>query len=225
MSQIKTSLELVRDKLNQHLSVLYPYLDDDLVVLSNFVNQDGQPYSGAQDKVVMFLAGVEHETKISTYNPNIPVKNNQFDAVSAPVYINLFVLFTANFHNKKNDSENYAQGIGFISEIISFFQQFPAFTHNNLPGMDESIDKLAFQIYNLDALQLNHILGITGTKYLPSVYYRARTLPFNSDAIQRTVPPAKGYKTPGQPRDGQAVDPGSLRSPPRVLEAETDDNL
>ena len=35
-------------------------------------------------------------------------------------------------------------------------------------------------------------MGLLGTKYLPSVYYKVRLLPFQSDAMSSTTPAAQG---------------------------------
>ena len=40
----------------------------------------------------MFLANIQHETTISTYNRTMPVKGNQYAIVAPPLYIDLFVV-------------------------------------------------------------------------------------------------------------------------------------
>lgn len=199
---IQTTLELVRQRLSEFIgnAILG---NEDLVILSNFVNHEGQPYEKAKHKVVMFLANIQNETTISTYRRTVPA-GEQYAAVAPPLYIDLFVLFMANF-----DEANYPDGLGMISRTISFFQQNPWFTHENLPGLDPIIDKLTFEMSNLDLVDLNYLIGLTGTKYLPSVYYKVRMIPFQSEALQAVVPPAQGVETPGEPEE----QPG-LRHPP-----------
>src|SRR5436853_173538 len=116
----------------------------------------------------MFLANIQHETAISTYNSTVPAKSGGgYVVVTPPLYIDLFVLFYANFLNN-----NYREGLGIISRTISFFQQNPWFTHANLPDLDPIIDKLTLEMTNLDVTDLNYLMGLMGTKYLPSVYYK-----------------------------------------------------
>ena len=42
------------------------------------------------------------------------------------------------------------------------------------------------------------LMGMAGTKYLPSAYYKIRTLPFQSEAMQAQVPAARGITAPGR---------------------------
>ena len=37
-------------------------------------------------------------------------------------------------------------------------------------------------------------MGLLGTKYLPSVYYKVRLLPFQADAMSGVVPAAQGSR-------------------------------
>lgn len=192
MSAIQTTLELVKQKLNEFFRNADPKADD-WVILSNIVDHEGHPHDPAKDKVVMCLANIQHETTISTYNRATPVKGDQYAVVAPPLYIDLYVLFFANFYNK-----NYPEGLGMISRTISFFQQNPVFTHDSLPGLDPVIDKLTFEMFNLDMTGLNYLMGLMGAKYLPSAYYKVRMIPFDSAAMQGQVPAAQGIQTPGE---------------------------
>lgn len=194
MAVIGTTLELVRTKLNEFFRNADPK-EEDWVILSNVVDHGGAAYEEAKDKIVMFLANIQHETTISTYNPTVPAKGGEgYVVVTPPLYIDLFVLFYANFYDK-----NYREGLGMISRTISFFQQNPWFNHDNLPGLDPIIDKLTFEMTNLDVTDLNYLMALVGTKYLPSAYYKIRMIPFRSDAMQAETPAMKGVRTPGDP--------------------------
>jgi hypothetical protein len=195
MGAIDTTLELIRQKLNEFFSNTDPR-EEDWVILSNVVDHEGQNYEPAKDKVVMFLANIQHETTISTYNRTVPVKGDQYVIVAPPLYIDLFVVFFANFYDK-----NYREGLAMISRTISFFQQYPWFTHDNLPGLDPVIDKLTLEMTNLDVTGINYLMGLMGTKYLPSVFYKLRMIPFSSEAMQGEVPAARGVQAPGAVED------------------------
>jgi hypothetical protein len=195
MSDIRQTLEAIRRRLNESLNSVHPR-SEEWVVLSNFVDHEGRPYEGARDKLVMFLANVKHETVISTYNRNAPVAGGRYAVVTPPVFIDLFLLFAANFWDK-----SYPEGLELLSRTISFFQQNPWFTRDTLPSLPASIEKLAFEITNLDLTEMNYLVGMAGTKYLPSVYYKVRTIPFAGDALQAVVPAAQGVRAPGEPAD------------------------
>jgi Pvc16 N-terminal domain len=193
MSDIQKTLELVRARLNEALRNALPR-DEDWVVLSNLVDPEGRHYEGTKDKLVMFLANIQHETTISTYTRTQPAEGDRYAVVAPPLYVDLFLLFMANFYDR-----NYAEGLGLISRTIAFFQQNPWFTPDSLPGLAPEITKLQFEFNNLEMTELNYLMGLAGVKYLPSVYYKVRLLPFASDALLAEVPGVSGLRTPGEP--------------------------
>jgi Pvc16 N-terminal domain len=193
MSEIRGTLELIRRRLNQFIHGADPRVDQ-WVILANLVDQNGTPNEAAKDKIVMFLANIQREVTISTYNPNVPTASGTYAVVAPPLYVDLFLLFYANFYD-----HTYHQGLGAISRTISFFQQNPRFTHANLPGLDPEIEKLYFEMVNLEPVELNYLMGLTGSKYLPSVYYKVRMIPFQAGATQAQVSAVQGVNAPGEP--------------------------
>lgn len=199
MNLIQPTLELIRQRLNSYFQAADP-IGGEWVTVSNLVDQEGRAFESAKNKVVIFLANIQHDTTISTRRVAAPLNADRFAVVPQPIYINLFLLFYANF-----SESNYPQGLGMISRTIQFFQANPYFDHQNLPGLPTPIDKLAFEFANLDPMGLNYLMGLAGVKYLPSVYYKVRMLPFQSDTIQAQVSPAHGYRTPEEPTDPSAA--------------------
>jgi hypothetical protein len=197
MSDIRRTLELVRDRLDEFLSSDDPR-PEGVVALASAADPDGKVYEGATNMLVMSLANVQREITVSTYNRTTPVADNKYAVLAPPLYVDLFVLFYANFHGRR-----YSEGLGLLSRTISFFQQNPWFTHRNLPGLPRVVDKLTFELTNLELTDLNHLLGMLGLKYLPSVYYKVRLLPFASEAILATVPAARGLQAPSDPADAE----------------------
>jgi hypothetical protein len=190
MDLIRIVLELIRQKLDEHFKLADPRAEE-WVILANIVDHDGRAFAAAKDKIVMMLVNIKHETVISTYTAAIPSKTNAFQVVPAPIFIDLYILFFANFYD-----DNYRQGLTMISRTISYFQQNPWFNTTNLPDVPPSIDRLTMEITNLDLLEVNYLMGMIGTKYLPSVYYKLRMLPFAGEAIRGLVPPVEGPSTP-----------------------------
>jgi hypothetical protein len=172
---IRSVLEAIRQQLDTHLQTI-DSRQEDWVILSNVVDHQGRPFAGANDKVVMVLANITHETIVS---PMVPPKGSGHAAVAPPLYIDLFILFFANFFDRQ-----YADGLETISRTIAYFQQNPVFTRDNLPGLDPRIDKLTMEITNLDLREISSLMDVLGTRYLPSVYYKLRLLPFTADAMQ-----------------------------------------
>jgi hypothetical protein len=192
MDLIRTVLDLLRQKLNESFANADPRRED-WVTLANVIDQDGRPYAAAKDKIVMVLANIKHETIIGTYTATVKTKTSAYAVVAPPLYIDLYVLFYANFFD-----ENYRHGLAMISRTISFFQQNPWFDASSLPGLPPVIEKLALEITSLDLLELNYLMGMLGVKYLPSVFYKVRMLPFAGEAIGSVAPPVGGGDTTTQ---------------------------
>lgn len=205
MDAIKTVLELIQKDLNAFFQRA-DQKEEEWVILSNVVDHEGRPFESAKDKVVMFLANITHETTMSTYNPTARVKGGGYVAIQPPLYIDLFVLFFANFYDK-----NYCEGLKMISRTISFFQQNPVFTRSAMPDLDPGVDKLTMELTNLDLLEVNYLMGMLGVKYLPSAYYKLRMIPFASDAMQAEVPAARGAGTPTAPEQAPVTDSDTAR--------------
>ena len=187
---IQQAFELIRNRLNAFLGSVDPG-SDGWVVLSNIVDHEGHPFVGAENKIVMFLGNVEYETSMSTQGRTQQLNGGVYSSVAAPRFINVWVMFFANFYNQR-----YADGLDMISRTISFFQQYPRFTHDSDPALDPRIEKLTIEMVNLDFTQLNYVMSIAGAKYLPMVCYKLRMIPYTSEAIQSTVPAARAVGAP-----------------------------
>jgi hypothetical protein len=188
MAILQSTLDLLRGRLDAAFQISDPRAEE-WVTLTNPVDLDGRVSESARNKIVMTLAGLQAETAIGTFPSFIPAGGDQFARVAPPLHLNAFVVFFANF-----TEGNYATGLGMLSRTIAFFQQNPVFTHDRLPGLAPEIDKIALDFVNLDLTQTNHLMGMLGLKYLPSVLYRLRMLTFASDAIASLVPTTRRTK-------------------------------
>jgi hypothetical protein len=189
MDLIRSVLDLIRQRLNQAFGNLDSRVDD-WVILSNLTGQDRQLYPATRDKVVMVLTNIKHETVVSTYSPTVRTKTSSYAVVPPPLYIDLFVLFYANFYD-----DNYRQGLAMISRTISYFQQNPWFDASTMPDLPPGVDKLTLEITNLDLLELNYLMGMLGVSYLPCVFYKLRMLPFAGERIEGVTPAVGGDTT------------------------------
>jgi len=192
---IKHVLELIRRRLNAFLAADDP-TGASWVVLANLVDHEGRPFGGAENKLVMFVGNVEYEAALSTPGRTTVRSGGAYTAVPATRFINVWVVFCANFLN-----ERYPDGLEMLSRTISFFQQHPVFTPDSDPQLDPAVTRLSLEMINLDLTQLNYLTSMTGAKYLPMVCYKLRMLPFTSDAIQAVVPTVRATGTPNDTRE------------------------
>jgi hypothetical protein len=193
VSDIRVTLEAVRQRLNEFLQAAEPR-PEEWVVLSNLVDPEGKAYDGARNRLVLFLANVQKETVISTSRGMVPAGDSHYAMVAPPLYVNLYVLVFANFYDA-----GYAEGLRVLSLAISFFQKNPAFTSSTLPALPDGVDRLTWEMESLGPADLNYMVGLAGVKYLPSVVYKVRLLPFHSDAMQAQAPAVQGLQSPGRP--------------------------
>lgn len=188
---IESTLKLIEEKLNEY----YTFIDDvdpNMATLSTIIGQDGAPLSDSKDKVVISVVNIQNENYISVYQRNSnPRKDDNASIISPPLYIDLYLLFTANFEGNR---VKYLEALKFISYTIRFFQKNTYFNKENLPGMDERLQQLTFELANMDYQLLSHLFGMLGAKYLPSVHYKVRMFPYQESEIKGKIPVMKGGK-------------------------------
>jgi hypothetical protein len=187
---IQQACELIRNRLNAFLGSVDPG-SDGWVVLANLIDHEGKPFPGAENKLVMFLGNVEYETSMGLAGRTSQLNGSTYATSAAPRLINVWLMFFANFYNQR-----YPDGLDMLSRTISFFQQYPRFTHDSDPGLDSRLERLTVEMVNLDFTQLNYVMSMIGAKYLPMVCYKLRMIPFTSDAIKGTVPAARAVGGP-----------------------------
>lgn len=144
------------------------HLDENIVVVSNTVEQDGSLPLQANNKVALSLINIEREiyskkhTTMGAGFSRAPISNQ-------PVHLNIYVMVSICF-----GGNNYLESMKFLSNTIVFFQRHPVFDHANSPEMDDRIEKLILDIENLSIQDLSNLWGVLGGKYFPSVLYRVR---------------------------------------------------
>jgi hypothetical protein len=181
-------LEVLRGRLDAVFQVADPR-SEEWVALTSPVDLDGRVSEHARNKMLMLLVGLQSERTAAGMPGPVAGTDDQFAMLAAPLRLNLFLLFVANF-----SEGNYPTGLGMLSRTIAFFQQNPVFTPDRLPGLPPEVEKIAIDFITLDLTQTNHLMGMLGLKYLPSALYRLRTLSFEGDAMLDTAPPVRGAK-------------------------------
>ncbi len=134
--------------------------------------------------VLMSLVGLEEEkslryfdTKTITHDENL--SNTNIYNHNPVVYLNLHLLFSVPVI-----TSNYSSAINMLGIITEFFQ-----TKNVIDVSQDNInddnyirlEKLVFELYSLSFEQMNHLWGVLGGKYMPSVLYKVRLIPIRGD--------------------------------------------
>ena len=176
---IDTVLESMTDRLNSYFSNRF-MTGDDFVIISNLANLDGTSAVTESDKVILTLANIQEEA--------VNNRPGNMTLLEAPANINLHVLISTYFIE-----DNYADSLKYLSGVVSFFQANRVFNHSNSPGLDPEIDKISFEIANLDIQGLSNLWGIIGGKYLPSVLYKVRMVPIREGNFLGDNVPFSGF--------------------------------
>lgn len=123
-------------------------------------------------KAILTLVNIE-EDKVSKLPNNISRKNDLIEYRNPKMFLNLYCLFSVS-------NKDYEKGLEQLSYIIQFFQNKNVITQKDNPSanpaLDAGVDKIIFDLVTLSFEQLNHLWGILGAKYLPSVLYKMRLI-------------------------------------------------
>ncbi|AJP72399.1 DUF4255 domain-containing protein [Sphingomonas hengshuiensis] len=198
MPSIRHVLEVIRHMANNYMQNIDRRADD-WVVLTSTAYHDGSINEHAKDRVVMTLFNITRETIVSSFTP-ARAGEGGFAIVSPPLHIDLHIAFMANFA-----SNNYADGLAAISHILSFFQQVPNFNQANAPQLGPDVEKVTLEMESFDPVEVNYVMSMLGTKYLPSVFYKLRLLTFASPAMQARTFPVRGGGVSEAPSDPAAA--------------------
>jgi hypothetical protein len=165
-------------------------INEEKIVLSGLINQDGTVAIQGENKVIVTLINIEKEPAVKTAGGGGRTLSNS----STPLSINVYVLFSAYF-----SSANYPESLRFLSFIIAFLQDKSVFSQSNTPRLDESIEKLTFEMESVGSEKLNNIWATLGAKYMPSVLYKVRMLTFDSLNVSEYRPIIAGASGSGLP--------------------------
>ncbi len=182
---IDTAISHLAGQLNQHLKSVFA-LNEDVVVISNILEQDGSLAANINNKIVVFLINVEHDTTPFRQPSGNHSGANRAVVQYPPIYLNLYLMFAGHFTGK-----NYPEALKFIANTMSYFQGHPVFDHRNSPDLDKRIDKLTLDIENLNLKDLGTLWGALSNKYLPSILYKVRMVAIDSQDVKRRVATAQ----------------------------------
>jgi Pvc16 N-terminal domain len=165
---IEKSLSLIASQLNQHLRRSF-HSCEDLVILSNLMQQDGSPASLSNNKMVLFLAGIEPSDTVHPVLGEAAKDLTQCGSLGIAKW-NLLVMCAANC-----SGGNYPEALKFLTSTIQFIQEHPVLNRENAPSFDPLLDKLLLSIEHMPASETNSLWNIHNDgHYLPSVICRVQ---------------------------------------------------
>ena len=184
---IYAAVSHITGQLNQFLKRSFD-LSENMAVMSNILEQDGTVAPDVTNKLVVFLVNIEKET---THARGMGMNfAESWTSSYPPLFLNLYVMVAANF-----SGSNYAEGLKYLSNAVSFFQRQPVFDHHQTPELDRRISKLVMEIENLSTQDLSSLWGVLSGHYQPSVLYKVRMVSFTTGDVLSEVSPIKGLDT------------------------------
>ena len=105
--------------------------------------------------------------------------------------MNLHVILAANYKGK-----NYTEALKILSRGMSFFQDYSVFDHQNNPDMPIGLEKLIVDVENIKIQDMNNLWSAIGTKYVPSVLYKIRTVALGGGFISATPTTIQSQEAP-----------------------------
>lgn len=179
---IDAAVSHIARELNQYLKRTFN-LTEDVVVVSNILEQDGTVATHANNKIVVSLVNITKDTVPFRQKGAVSTGVDRSVVSSQPVFLNIHLMFAACF-----SGNNYQQGLKFLSNTIAFFQGRALFDHHSSPELDRQIERLTLDIENLDLNDLSSLWSILSGKYLPSVLYKVRMVTVDSRAVRTQTP-------------------------------------
>jgi len=175
---IDAAINHIASNVNQQLMSSFG-LNEDVVVVSNVLEQDGTVATHVNNKIVVSLVNIEKENVAMAQQSVAASPALRAIVANPPIHFNLYLMFASYF-----SGSNYQEGLKFISQTISYFQGQSVFDHQNSPGLDRNINKLVMDIYNLDITDLSNLWGVLSGKYLPSVLYKMRMVTVDANTVR-----------------------------------------
>lgn len=197
------SLELIRQNLEDYISLNLDAGEEEPVALENValfesLREDQNGGSGGtttKPKIYLSLVNIEEEATLKN-NPYFRTKklNGEIDYHTPPVFINLYMLVTANH-------QDYKEALRKLSLVMQFFQSRKTFTLSNAYNPDrplssgdidlefdeeESITfRINLELFSMTFEQVNHLWGSLGGKQIPFVLYVVRLVKVEDIAKQK----------------------------------------
>jgi hypothetical protein len=173
---ITSILKFIEDEINWSAGPSAPV--EKFARLGNIARMEGGGASNAdlQDKVILTVVNIDEETTLKN-NPHYIREDSAIRKRNPTIFLNLYILISCA-------ADDYETALSKISHVISFFQGQNVFTSEK-PDVasfpSQYVEKILMEMVSLNFEQINHLWGVLGGKYCPSVLYKLRLVPIVSE--------------------------------------------
>jgi hypothetical protein len=192
------ALEFIRRNLNDYIvgTGKSPGGDPEPVMLGNIgafdqLDDSSTDMVDESSRLIISLVNMQEEFAFKNA-PAVRQSETRPLYANPPVYMNLYVLVSANH-------KNYQNALMMLSLAVAYFQSRQGFTFSDAPlsvaalNMEEdSLDALRFKrnfkmnldLHSMTFEQLNHLWGTLGGKQVPSALYKARVVEIDKSMLK-----------------------------------------
>jgi hypothetical protein len=147
----------------------------DYVILGNIASADA-PQSPLANHTVASVVNIAEEAAFKNA-PHLQAREGKIRYRNAPAFLNLFLLFSANY-------DGYATALLRLSQVVTFFQGKNTFTLKNSPQPNDDEDsdlRITLELLALTFEQVNYLWASLGGKQMPFVLYKVRMVRIQAD--------------------------------------------
>jgi hypothetical protein len=169
------------------------------VVIDNIGLFETDAGNNLDDSLIITVVNIEEESTLKNGKSFSKWPDGMARYENRPVFLNLYVLFTANFSGGVPPNNGYVQALKRLSLVIKFFQGKNVFTPatatvplppelSDLSNPEIASLKLNLELYTLTFEQINHLWGSLGGRQIPFVMFKVRLVSIAERSIRREVP-------------------------------------
>ena len=158
---IHEALAYIRRELRDRL----PVADAEVMI------ESARVLSGQNNNLGAYITLVNVEEEPSLRNlPTVERLGGALQRCEPPVHLNIYLLFSFEF-------QTYETSLLQLSNTIGLFQEKRVYTAANASATNTfpaGIEKLIFELHNMNFEALNNLWGVMGGAYFPSIIYKVR---------------------------------------------------
>ena len=166
---ISDALEYIRKELRDYLSI-----DDSVASVGHLHTLSSKDVNPGL-RISLINVGEEPTLRNTSHVKRTQAGLSEYQEPA--IYLNCHVMIAFDF-------ESYETNLIRLSKAIELFQSKRFFDYSNQTVINPfplSLERLVFDMCTVEFEQLNHIWGVAGGSYFPSVLYKVRLLKIQAD--------------------------------------------
>lgn len=171
-------------ELNDYFSLLSP-VSTEHVAADSLFDLEGGANSKIKNKLTFSLVNIEQDRTYHSLNIQKKDGEGKNQIIKPEVMVNVYFLMISNF-------SDYEESLKAISRVIAFFQHRNSFDiPKEASPSSTATSHVIFEMVSMSFEQQNHLWGMLGGKYMPSVMYKAGIVDIQDERVEAIAPPVE----------------------------------